>query len=374
MTEATEAREQNSGINHFFDGCLYNETNVNKTNVEKKGVNQTNINKIRIGFVYPGQSVAVDLDSSWIVSLKPDSRKSIKHILANFLGSDCNSDSKSASTWVSQLSIICAEILTTKILHKAGITPDVVLGHSVGEYVALWASGIICEEDIYTLVSKRGELMQHCIEGSTGINGSTGMMTVKATFEQLSPIIKNSGVEVACINSKQDFVLTGLTDDLQQLQIMFNRLNIPTLMLKVAGAFHSIYMKPVCDEFYKHVENIDYSAPQTKVISSITGNQLSEGETISKLLVQQLYNPVEFSNAAENMLDEVDIVIEVGPGVGLSRLLTRPGVEICSTDSSKQEIIPLYNVIASCFCLGVDIDFEKICEIDDEVEITQVSN
>lgn len=332
-------------LHYFFEGCYFNK-------ISKEPV--------KVGFIYPGQSVTVDLDSSWLFSFDRHLKQSITGVLKDIEGHDWT------STWASQLGVITSEVLTTKILKTAGIKPDVVLGHSVGEYAALWASGVITEQSLYSLVGKRGELMQNCVDGKTG------MMTVKATLAQIQPIISIRSVQIACINSHNDYVLSGLTTDLKQLQKIFNKHNLPTLMLKVAGAFHSDFMKPASVSFLKYVDRFKFSNPTLKMISSVTGNLILNNEQINNLLVQQLVNPVEFNKAVANMRDSVDLIIEVGPGVGLSRLLIDTGVDICSTDSSQQNIIPLYQVMATSFCLGVDVNFECICDSEDDLETSSL--
>jgi enediyne polyketide synthase len=311
----------------------------------------------RIAFIYPGQSAPTDFDHSWLFRVKPDERKTLNKILANVNIMD------SKSTHAAQLGIVASEVITSKFLYALGITPSVTLGHSIGEYSAWWAGGIVSEDVLISLISYRGKRMQGLIDGSTT------MMTVCASPLDIQPLLVENTIDIACYNSDQDIVLAGKREALKELQQYLNSRGISTTMLNVAGAFHSRYMSKACVPFREDLAGTPFSSAKIPIISSITGQRLTHPTSHIDLLTRQIDNPVQFSSAEKELSTYADITIEVGPGNGLARLIN--DTQVISTDITQSSYLPLYQVIANCFCLGVDINFKTILTCSD---ISTVAN
>ncbi|MEM9002217.1 MAG: type I polyketide synthase, partial [Cyanobacteria bacterium P01_F01_bin.86] len=193
----------------------------------------------------------------------------------------------------------------TKLWRGWGIQPDYVLGHSVGEYAAAHAAGIISLEDGLRLVAARGRLMQALPLGG-------GMVVVMASQEKIASLLP-TGVEIAAVNGPDNTVIAGELSELKKVVAQLEAQGLKTKQLRVSHAFHSVWMEPMLDEFQQLAEDIEYSSPDIDIVSSITGKVANAEMTQPQYWVEQIRQSVQFAAAMETLQTEGStLFIEMG--------------------------------------------------------------
>ncbi|RXK18957.1 ACP S-malonyltransferase [Macrococcus sp. DPC7161] len=237
------------------------------------------------------------------------------------------------------------------ILENHSIDADFVLGHSLGEYIALVASGVISSEDAVKITRRRGELMQNAYP--VGIGAMAAIMgTSRETIEKALKQVSNDQIqlEIANINAPGQIVVSGHKAALDQLIEQKSALNIKKIIpLNVSGPFHSSLMKIIADDFRTFLDQFSFNEPNMPVIQNVSALPSNSVEKIKDLLVKQLYGTVEFEASIEYLLNQgATTFIEIGPGKVLNGLVKKiakengKSVEIQSV-SSLEEIRSVLN-------------------------------
>lgn len=192
-------------------------------------------------------------------------------------------------------------------------------GHSLGEYAALVAAGVLDFEDGLMAVKKRGELMA---EEADKVEG--GMLAVlKISQQEAEEISQQTGVEIANYNSPQQFVFSGLKADLCLVKEKAERKGGRAIFLSVSGPFHSKYMKPAGEKLYSYLEGLNLNLQNAqKVVFNFTALPFQGNGNLAEILARQVFSPVRWQQSIEFLAGkEVSTFIELGPGRVLSGLL-----------------------------------------------------
>ena len=202
----------------------------------------------------------------------------------------------------------------------SGLEISFAAGHSVGEYAALYASGVIDFATGVQLVQKRGEIMQ-CQKGG-GMAAVIGLQL--SEVKQVLESSKFSGIDIANLNSPEQIIVSGLQSDIQNAEKSFldngAKRYIP---LKVSGAFHSSYMKQPAEEFGAFLEDYKFTAPKFPVISNLEAKPYEFSRT-SEILKQQIYSPVRWVESIQYLRKQGEMEFtELGSGRVLTGLLRR---------------------------------------------------
>ncbi len=233
-----------------------------------------------------------------------------------------------------QLAILTCSIATLRILTQKGIVPKVVAGHSLGEYAALIAAGVLDFTDALRLVSARAQFMAEAGEQKNG----TMAAILGMPPEQLQHIINqvDGVVEIANFNCPGQLVISGETDAVNEVVALASeeigaRRCRP---LPVSGAFHSPLMNSAQENFKPVIESASFKPLQTEIVMNVTGEYVTDIDEIKRLLLQQIIEPVQWEKTL-NSIDQQGITnfIEVGPGTVLSGLVKRT-----LPDSSVQNV------------------------------------
>ncbi|MGM0522584.1 MAG: ACP S-malonyltransferase, partial [Bacillota bacterium] len=201
--------------------------------------------------------------------------------------------------------------------------PVAVLGHSLGEYSALVASGSLTLEQATTLVYRRGLLMEQADP-----DGKGGMSAVLGLSEGvLEEVLKttNNQVEIANLNSPGQIVISG---DKQTIDEMIPQLKEKgakrVIPLAVSGPFHSSFMKPQAEKFGAVLADVDVLSPQVPLLHNVTAEPETDPDHIKQRLTEQLYSKVRFEESIRHLLDdEIDAFVEVGNKKVLSGLVKK---------------------------------------------------
>lgn len=217
--------------------------------------------------------------------------------------------------------------------------PEMMAGHSLGEYVALYAAGSFGFADGLHMVQERGRLM-----GEIAGGGLVALIGFDVTqIERLIAEDGLEGVEIANINSPEQIVLGGRKGRLQNLLEACRKRGIRAVPLRVSGAFHTSEMKPAAERFAAFLSDFSFAAPRSAVLSNVTGKPHEPSE-IRKRLIEQIARPVQWSRSVETMLQTgVTDFVELGsppilmPMVSVIRRHLEGGAEPAPLPEAQRE-------------------------------------
>lgn len=205
--------------------------------------------------------------------------------------------------------------------------PDMVAGHSLGEFTALAAADVLQFEDALKLVAKRGELMQKAGDVNPGTMAAIIGMVDDMVDQICIDASKNTGKAVvpANYNSPGQLVISGAVEAVEKAVDMAREKGCRLAkILPVSGAFHSPLMKNAFDEFKKALNEVEFSNPQFPVYSNVTGEPVINRIALKENVLKQLVSPVKWTQTLKNMqANEADTFVEVGPGKVLQGLTKR---------------------------------------------------
>lgn len=272
-------------------------------------------------YMFPGQGSQAKGMGIELFSHFPDQIKQADEVLGYSIKELCLDDSKQqlSNTEYTQPALYVIEALSFLARAVEEPTPQYLIGHSLGEYAALFAAGVFDFVTGLKLVQKRGELMAQASGG--------GMLAViNLTEERIKFLLKANGldsVDFANFNSPKQIVLSGLATDIAKANELLASEALMCVPLKVSGAFHSRYMQSAADEFAKFITPFQFSPLQSKVIANVTAELYSD-TLIKDNLVKQITHPVRWTETIRYLKNKGETVfIEVGPGNVLTRLVAQ---------------------------------------------------
>jgi acyl transferase domain-containing protein/acyl carrier protein len=218
-------------------------------------------------------------------------------------------------TEITQPAVLATEWALTRLLRAYGIEPDMVMGHSLGEYGALVASRALPFADGLYAVSARGNAMT---EASTDDNGQ--MAAVWGPIDEIQKILDtvDGYVVVANINSKKEAVIGGASDAVQAAMVKIKDAGYTCVQLQVSHAFHTRIVAAAADSLGDILNNLGLKSPEIPIIANITGDFYPTGpgvkEEMVDILSNQVASPVKFVTGLNRLYDEgVRVFIELGP-------------------------------------------------------------
>ncbi|GAB1545336.1 hypothetical protein NUACC21_80120 [Scytonema sp. NUACC21] len=213
--------------------------------------------------------------------------------------------------------LFAVEYALFELWRSWGVEPAVVMGHSLGEYVAATVAGVFSLEDGLKLIAERGRLMQ-------GLPPIGGMLAVFADEAQVNAIIQPyiRDISIAAINSSQNVVISGQSQVLEVVQAILKERGIETKPLKVSHAFHSPLMEPILAEFEEITRQVPWQPPSIPLISNLTGQIISPSHTLdAKYWRRHSREAVQFVSGINTILQQgYEIFLEIGSKPILSNL------------------------------------------------------
>lgn len=231
-------------------------------------------------------------------------------------------DEELKQTKVTQPAIFLHSVILSQVLGEK-FTPDMVAGHSLGEFSALVANKTFSFEDGLILVSKRAMAMQKACELQAGTMAAIlGLADNKV--EEICASIPGI-VTPANYNCPGQLVISGEIESINKACDAMKEAGAKrALVLPVSGAFHSELMRPAREELATAIENIHFEKPICPVYQNVTTAAISDPELIKKNLIEQLTAPVKWTQSIENMIkDGASEFIETGPGKVLQGLIKK---------------------------------------------------
>ena len=231
-------------------------------------------------------------------------------------------------TKVTQPAIFLHSVILAKTLGDQ-FKPDMVAGHSLGEFSALVAAGALSFEDGLVLVSKRALAMQKACEATPSTMAAV-LNLPDATVEEICATITDEVVVPANYNCPGQIVISGSVPGIDAAcEKMLAAGAKRALKLKVGGAFHSPLMEPARTELAEAIEQTSFNKPVCPVYQNVNAKPQTDPVTIKENLVAQLTAPVRWTQSVENMIaDGAAKFTEVGPGAVLQGLVKKVNKEI----------------------------------------------
>ncbi|WP_410085419.1 ACP S-malonyltransferase [Barnesiella intestinihominis] len=234
-------------------------------------------------------------------------------------------------TKVTQPAIFLHSVILAKTMGD-DFNPDMVAGHSLGEFSALVAAGALSFEDGLRLVSARAQAMQKACEKTPSTMAAV-LALPDAKVEELCASVTEGVVVPANYNCPGQIVISGSIEGVdaacaKMLEAGAKR----ALKLKVGGAFHSPLMEPARAELADAIAHTDFHAPKCPVYQNVNAEPQTDPETIKKNLIAQLTAPVRWTQTIQNMIAAgADTFIEVGPGAVLQGLVKKISSEVATS-------------------------------------------
>ncbi len=292
----------------------------------------------RVGFVFPGQgSQQVGMGRSW-ADESPAARSvfdEADRVLDAELSTLCweGPVEDLQRTENTQPAILTTSVAILRAVRDRLPPPAVVAGHSLGEYTALIAAGVLEFSDAVRLVRERGRLMQEAVpEGEGAMAAIVGLDA--GTVEDLAREASSSGVCTAAnYNAPMQTVIAGERKAVERaVEIAKERGARRAVLLPVSAPFHSPLMAPARAGLEPLLANTDFGAASVPVVTNVGAAPVTEGAACREALGRQVDGPVRWVESVRRMSDEfgVDIFVEIGPGSVLSGLIRRivPGAKV----------------------------------------------
>ncbi len=223
-----------------------------------------------------------------------------------------------------QPAITVVNLACLAAIEQKGIAPTICAGHSLGEYSALYAAGVVSASDCLRLVHKRGELMHREATRNKGAMSAIVGLTIDKVNEVVARAADKGIVAVANHNSAEQIVITGEPDAVAAAGELATNQGARAIALKVSGAWHSPLIRGAEEEFRAFLEGISFQSPKCDVIQNVTAKSTSDAGQIKALMAQQLCSPVRWYDSVLKMVSQaMEVYVEIGPGRVLTGLLKK---------------------------------------------------
>ena len=264
-----------------------------------------------------------------------------------------------------QVGLTCIQMSLTRLWASWGLKPKAVLGHSLGEYAALNAAGVISTAETIYLVGERAKLLQDKCTA-----GSHAMLAVKASADATEELISGiPGIELACINGPQETVLSGKTGDIDTAAVKLASEGIKCIKLNVPYAFHSSQVDPILADFEKFASSVTFLKPTIPVVSPLLSSVLGPEDIIdASYLSRHARLTVHFIGAIsaaqqQGLVNEQTVWIEMGPHPVCSAMvkssLSQDITAVPSLRKNETAHKTIANSLAALHTAGLSIDWNE---------------
>ncbi|MBG9793408.1 malonyl CoA-ACP transacylase [Paenibacillus dendritiformis] len=304
----------------------------------------------KLAFVFPGQgSQEVGMGKD-VYDAVPAAREAFETAdrvlgfpLTEMIFQGPESDLKQTSN--TQPALLATSWALYQALERHGIRPDYVAGHSLGEYGALVAAGVLRFEDAIAIVRQRGQFMEQAVPSGQGAMAAV----LGAERERLGALcddISAAGtpVEMANLNCPGQIVVSGSREGIDAVVERGKEAGAKRVIpLEVSGPFHSAMMKPAAERLGEALRAVEMQDARIPVIANVTARPVTEAEKIRGLLVEQVFSPVLWEDSVRYLIDQgVDTFVEIGSGKVLSGLIKKIDRSVRIVSINSLEAVEAY--------------------------------
>ncbi len=311
----------------------------------------------KLAFLFPGQGsqyVNMLKDLCEVETLAAETFREADEVMTPILGRPLTSyiyvdgdpdavaqaENALKNTEITQPAVLTANVALLRLMKKFGFEPDLVIGHSLGEYAALVAAGVLTFAEALEVVSARGREMSKVSMEDNGC-----MAAVSAPLGEVERILKtiDGYVVLANINSPQQSVIGGTTAAVEQALAAFQSAGFQAVKIPVSHAFHTKIVAPASEPLRRVIARMNVQPPAIPVVANVTGGLYPSGkEEILDLLAQQVASPVQFILGIETLYAQgARVFAEVGPKRVLNALATdilkgKDGITLVATNHPRK--------------------------------------
>jgi [acyl-carrier-protein] S-malonyltransferase len=284
----------------------------------------------KIAFLFPGQGsqypkMGIDFFNEFL-----EVREIFEEASENFkmdIPSICfNYDSESLQkTNIAQSCILTMSVAINNLLvNKFNIKPGILAGHSLGEYSALVAGGVLSFKDACKLVKIRGKLMAKAGEESPGTMMAVLGLEKKLIEEYCEDFTNGEDLVIANYNSSDQFVISGKIDKLNEFSSFIKTKGARVIYLNVSGAFHSPLMGSALGELINAIDETEFKDANIPIVTNIDNSITISGRKFKEKLKWQLVSPVLWDDSIKNIINQnFKVFLELGPSKVLTKLTKR---------------------------------------------------
>jgi len=330
-------------------------------------------NRHRVVFVAPGQGSQWTGMARELFALEPAFRNAFEaadvaiaaetgwSLISRILGDDAAASLKEID--VIQPALFAMSFALSALWQARGVTPDAVVGHSMGEVAAACIAGALSLPDAAAVICRRSRLMKK-------IRGSGGMASVELPLKEIEPLLRrtNGAVSVAASNSPNTTIISGDSSAIDDLLTELNARQIFSRRINVDVASHSAQVDPILDQLTEELYTVLPTEATVPILSTVTGDYLSGHEMTAAYWVQNLRRSVLFNQAVSALAsDGHNIFIELSPHpILLSSMETTLGehrseaLVIASMRREQPERASMLNALARLYCAGYPVNWNLL--------------
>ena len=290
--------------------------------------------------VFPGQgSQFVGMADVWIThGVAAQVLAEATDALGRDVVEGCRDEEALATTAFAQPALLACDVAAFRTLQAEGVSFAGTAGHSLGEFAALVAAGVLGLADTMRIVALRGRAMQEAGEARPGTMAALLGVGVDDAAALCDEARRDDVLIVANENSPQQAVISGSIRAIERAEALASERKIRAVRLNVAGAFHSPLMEPAVEPISAAIDEAAFEAPAFPIASNVTGELVTDPEALRALARRQVISPVRWISCARALQSAgADAFVEAGPGDVLTKLAKRvvTGSRAASVDSPE---------------------------------------
>lgn len=301
---------------------------------------------MKTAFLFSGQGSQYPAMGKELFEAYPEKAKTIIEAADKTLDFDLwsliqnGSAEELAQTRVSQPAIFTVSLLALMAAKENGIEYEGAAGHSLGEYAAMVASGILTVDEGYIAIKHRADAMDRAAKANPGAMAAIiGLPAEKVTEICEEIAVGGDYVTAVNFNSPVQTVIAGSKEAVAKASETAKAAGAKrALPLAVSAAFHSEFMKPAAEEFKIAVKEMNFKTPDVKFYSNVTGAELTDFSDMPELMSRHICSPVRFTDELNAMKkDGFDVFVELGPGKVLTGLVGKTLKEVKAVNIENTE-------------------------------------
>jgi malonyl CoA-acyl carrier protein transacylase len=271
------------------------------------------------------------------------------------------SDSPLSETAYTQPALFALEYSLAQLWMSWGIQPQILMGHSVGEYVAASLAGVFSLEDGLKLIAHRARLMQSLSSDGAMVSALASPEMVKAAIVKYP-----DQVSIAAYNGPESVVFSGERQTVEAVARDLETQGIKVKRLEVSQAFHSPLMNPMLQEFEQVARQVKFTSPRIPIISNVSGDLASQEIARPEYWVQHIRQPVKFAQGMQALQQQgVGIYLEVGPkpillGMGRQCLTEDQGIWLPSLRPGQSDWTQILQSLAQLYVQGYKVNWQEV--------------
>lgn len=306
----------------------------------------------KIAFVFPGQGsqyVGMGKELSRNYKVAKDIFDKADQTLGFSLSTLCFEGPKEELqiTFNTQPALLATSIAILSVLNEFGLKPDVVAGHSLGEYTAVVAAGALTFEDALLIVRKRGLYMEEAVPAGQGTMAAVLGLSAQVVEEICKEVESFGLVEAVNYNTAEQIVVAGEKKAVEAFSEVAKKRGAKRVIpLAVSGPFHSKLMAPAANRLKEVLIAAEFKDATIPIVVNYSAQKAAKAEEIRQALIQQVDHPVLWRQSVELMHKEgAKVWVEVGPGKALSGMIKKiiPGATVYNAEDENT----LQQVLAS---------------------------